>query len=69
MTATETAGEVAGEFRCSIRKVTDVARANNIGMNLLGSAGWRFTEADKLALREAMRPKVVTPTRRRRRSA
>lgn len=69
MSATQKAAEVADEFRCSVRKVTDVARANNIGMNLLGSAGWRFTEADKLALREAMRPKAVTPIRRRRRAS
>lgn len=66
---TQTVYEVAGEFRCSPRKVSDVARANSIGANLEGRAGWRFTEADKLALWEAMRPKQVATPRRRRRSA
>lgn len=64
---TQTVYEVADEFRCSPRKVSDVARANQIGANLGGRAGWRFTETDKLALWEAMRPaKKVTPRRRRR---
>lgn len=66
---TETVKEVAAEFRCSPRKISDVARDNSIGMNLQGRAGWRFTEADKVALREAMRPKKVVAVRRRRRSA
>lgn len=62
--------EVAEEFRCSPRKVSDVARANSIGANLEGRAGWRFTASDKDALWDAMRPKA-TPVvaRRRRRSA
>lgn len=65
----QTVREVAEEFRCSTRKVSDLARANQIGANLGGRAGWRFTEADKLALWEAMRPaKTVTPRRRRRAS-
>jgi hypothetical protein len=64
-----TASEVAAELRCSTRKVTDVATANGIGANLGGRAGYRFTEADKLALWEAMRPKVVTQVRRRRRAS
>lgn len=66
---TQTAHEVAEEFRCSARKVTETATANGIGANLGGRAGYRFTEADKLALWEAMRPKVVAQVRRRRRSA
>lgn len=68
-TGVSTAVEVADEFRCSPRKVTEVATANSIGANLGGRAGYRFTEADKLALWEAMRPKHVTVARRRRRSA
>lgn len=66
---TQTAAEVAEEFRCSKRKVTDLASTNGIGANLGGPAGFRFTEADKLALWEVMRPKVEVPVRRRRRSA
>ena len=66
---TQTVYEVAEEFRCSPRKISDVARANRIGANLGGRAGWRFTEADKLALWDAMRPVEKVAPRRRRRSA
>lgn len=65
----QTAREVANEFRCSARKVTEVATANGIGANLGGKAGFRFNEADKLALWEAMRPQAAPSVRRRRRSA
>lgn len=66
---TQTVYEVAEEFRCSPRKVSDVARANSVGANLGGRAGWRFTEGDKLALWEAMRPKPAPAVRRRRRTS
>lgn len=66
---TQTVYEVAEEFRCSARKVSDLARANGIGANLGGRAGWRFTEADKLALWDAMRPVAKVNPRRRRRLA
>lgn len=69
---TETIYEVAEWLRCSPRKVADVARTHNIGMNLKGRAGWRFTEADKLELQVAMRPEptpVVQRRRKRRRAA
>jgi len=66
---TQTITEVAEEFRCGPRKIATVAKAHGIGVNLEGRAGWRFTEADKLALWEAMRPKKVAVTRRRRRTA
>lgn len=66
---TQTVYEVAEEFRCSPRKVSDIARANGIGAQLGGRAGWRFTEADKLALWEAMRPAKKAVVRRRRRAA
>lgn len=64
---TQTAREVAEEFRCSARKITEVATANGIGANLRGKAGYRFTEADKLALWEALRPAKPVDVRRRRR--
>lgn len=64
---TQTVYEVAEEFRCSPRKISDVARAHGIGANLEGRAGWRFSQADKLALWEAMRPKKIAATPRRRR--
>lgn len=66
---TQTVYEVAEEFRCSPRKVSDIARANGIGAQLGGRAGWRFTEADKLALWDAMRPAKKAIVRRRRRAA
>lgn len=66
---TFTAPEVAKDFRCSARKVKDVARANGIGVNLDGRAGWRFTEDDKKRLWDAMRPKKAVVVRRRRRAA
>lgn len=65
----QTAYEVADEFRCSTRKVTDIARANRIGVNLGGRAGWRFNRADVLALWEAMRPPAPIEVPRRRRRA
>ena len=64
---TQTIYEVAAEFRCGRQKIADTARAHGIGANLGGRAGWRFTEADKRALWEAMKPKAQAPTPRRRR--
>lgn len=60
-TATETTAEVASWLRCSRAKVYALAREHRIGINLGGRAGWRFTEADKKALREAMRPATAAP--------
>lgn len=60
------AADVAKTFGCTKRKVTDLATKLRIGYNLGGSAGFRFTPADVIALREAMKP-APTPARRRRR--
>ena len=68
----ETVYEVAAALRCSPRKVADVAKANGIGMNLKGSAGWRFTAADRERIQLALRPAPpakVARHRKRRRSA
>ncbi|MCR1785363.1 hypothetical protein KVF89_22675 [Nocardioides carbamazepini] len=62
----ETIYQTAARFRCSPRKVADVAKANNIGMNLKGRAGWRFTAADRARLQLAMRPAPPEPVQRRR---
>lgn len=64
----KTTAEVAAELRLSERKVTDLATRHGIGANAGGRAGFRFNEADVLALWEAMRPKVEAAARRRRRS-
>lgn len=61
--------EVAEVFRCSGRKIATVAKNNGIGMQLAGRAGWRFTDADVAALREAMRPAAPVAVRRRRKRA
>ncbi len=64
----KTAAEVAEEFRCSRRKVTDLASRHGIGADLGGRAGFRFTEAERDALWEVMRVKSEAPVRRRRRA-
>lgn len=68
MTETKTTAEVAEVFRCSRRKITDTAARHGIGMDLGGRAGYRFTDADVNALREALRPAAVVVPRRRRRA-
>lgn len=64
MSTDKTSAEVAAEFRCSARKVTDEATRRGIGMNLGGRAGYRFTDADVERLRKAMAPVVITEGRR-----
>lgn len=64
-----TAAEVAEEFRCTQRKISDTATKHRIGANLGGRAGFRFTEADKQALWKAMQPAAPVVARRRRRTA
>lgn len=66
MATTATTAEVAAELRCGRAKVYALAKEHRIGINLGGRAGWRFTEADKKALREAMRPPAATPRQVRR---
>lgn len=61
-------GEVAARLRLSPRKVREVATKNRIGFNAGGRAGFRFTEADVDALKEAMKP-VEQVARRRRRAS
>ena len=66
----KTTTEVAEMLRCSPRKVTETAVRHGIGMDLGGRAGFRFTEADVLALQDALRLKVLpTPRRRTRRAS
>lgn len=66
---TRTAPELAAEWRCSTRKVSDAARQHGLGVNLGGRAGWRFTPVEAAALWEAMRPKVEIVRRKRRRTS
>lgn len=50
-----TAQDVADRLKWSKRLVTKTATVHGIGLNLGGSAGYRFTEADVDTLREALR--------------
>lgn len=50
-----TTKEVAALFRCHPKKVSALATQLKVGMNLGGSAGYRFTDADVEAMRDAMR--------------
>lgn len=65
--STKTTAEVAAEFRCSERKITETATRHGIGANLGGTAGFRFRDADVEKLWDALKPEVVAPVRRRRR--
>lgn len=50
-----TAREVADRLRWSRRLVTKTATEHGIGLNLGGSAGYRFTADDVDRLRDALR--------------
>lgn len=61
---------VSQELGCSPAKISVLARTHRVGVNLGGSAGWRFTPADVDALLRALRPKVIDaplPARRKKR--
>lgn len=60
---TQTRAEVAAEFRCSPRKVSQVARRHGIGADFGGSAGWRFTPDDKRRLWAVMKPAKPKPAK------
>lgn len=66
-TETLTIYEVAARLRCGRQKIATVARRHGIGMQLGGSAGWRFTEADYARLLAALSPAPEPAVRRRRR--
>lgn len=63
-----TRAEVAAYFGLSPRKISDLARANRIGIFAGKRGGYRFTDDDVQRLADAMRP-VPLPKRdpRRRR--
>lgn len=67
-----TTADLAAELHCSTRKVRKAAATLGIGINLAGSAGFRYTEAEREQLHASMRPgrePAVTPRRKRRRAA
>lgn len=64
-----TTAEVAEELRCSGEHVRVLAKRLGVGYHLGGRAGWRFSEADVTAMKEALRPVKPVNVRRRRRAA
>lgn len=66
---TFTTAEVADELRISTRKVREIGNSIGVGARVGGTAGYRYSEADKLAIWESMRPVQPTPARRRRRAS
>lgn len=66
---TYTAAEVADELRISPRKVREVAKEIGVGANIGGTAGYRYSDADKLAIWESMRPAPTVERRRKRRAS
>lgn len=69
MSTDATTHEVAEELRCSDEHVRVLAKRLSVGYHLGGRAGWRFTEADVTAMKEALRPVKPVNVRRRRRVA
>lgn len=63
-----TSQHLADEFDVEVETMRRRLRELGLGLNFGGRAGYRYSEADRLALIESLRP-VVTPARRRRRSA
>lgn len=60
-----TTADVGEQLRCHPQTIARHALRLGIGVNLGGRAGYRFTEADVAALREALRPKPIAKQRKR----
>ena len=63
-----TAKDLAAEFSVEVETIRRRLRELNLGIDFGGRAGYRYSEADREALIESLRP-VVTPARRRRRAS
>lgn len=66
---TFTTAEVAEQLRIGTRKVRKVAASIGAGINVGGTAGYRYTQTDVDAMWDAMRPAQPITPRRKRRSA
>lgn len=66
---TYTTAEVAEQLRISKRKVRKQAATLGLGINVGGTAGYRYSQTDIDALWESMRPAQPIAAKRRRRSA
>lgn len=63
---TETLATELGVAKKTIRKR---AKALGIGIDLEGRAGFRYSESDRRALLDSLRPSTPAPKRRKRRAA
>lgn len=60
---TLTTADIAGRLDLERKAVRRRARALNLGINLEGRAGYRYSEADYARLVESMRPTADVPKR------
>ena len=64
-----TTGDLMAEFGLGKKALLRKVRALGIGINLDGSAGFRYSEEDRRKLIESMRIEAPVAARRRRRAA
>jgi len=64
-----TTANLAAEFGIAPKTLRKKADRLKLGIDLEGRAGFRYSEADRLALIESMRPAKPVEKRRRRRAA
>ena len=60
--------DLAAEFGLARKTIRKKAASLGLGINLDGTAGFRYSEADRIKLIDSMRP-VIMPTQRRKRRA
>ena len=61
--------DLASEFRTAPKTIRKKAAKLNLGIDLEGRAGFRYSEADRLKLIDSMRPAAPVEPRRRRRAS
>ena len=69
MTRYYTTAELAAEFRVNPKTIRAWAADLGIGIDRQGSAGYLYSEADRLRLVESRKPIVKPAPRKRRRAA
>jgi predicted DNA-binding transcriptional regulator YafY len=60
---------LATELGVSTKTIRKRAAKLNIGIDLEGRAGFRYSDADRRALLDSLRPEAPAPKRRKRRAA
>lgn len=61
-----TTADLAAEFGIATKTLRKKAARLGLGIDFDGRAGFRYSEADRLALIESLRPSNPTPRRKRR---